>query len=398
MKNIILYANGTSENHGCEAIAVTTVEMLEDKIDVIYCTTTNLKYELEENSILAKNKKCHMIEYYYYRKKSLFNLCISKIERILLHSNHFYTSKPWLKNIEKILGQCNIALSVGGDNYCNNDLDWLYQSHQMIKDKGIITVLWGCSVEDNCLTNDKMKADLSKYNLICARESISYHTLSMFHKNVKLYPDPAFLLEKECLDLPEKFKEGNTIGINVSPTIMNFEEKTGLVLANYEALIEYIIKETNYQIALIPHVVFGKYYCDYEVLYQLFSKFERTGRIVLIGDCNCKQLKGYISRCKMFIAARTHASIAAYSTCVPTLVVGYSVKARGIAKDIFGTYENYVIPVQSLVNKTQLVEKFKWLGSNYNNIKEHLEKNMENYIANAHKVKKEIIDLLEGQL
>ena len=100
----------------------------------------------------------------------------------------------------------------------------------------------------------------------------------------------------------------------------------------------------------------------------------------------------------MFIAARTHASIAAYSTCVPTLVVGYSVKARGIAKDIFGTYENYVIPVQSLVNKTQLVEKFKWLGSNYNNIKEHLEKNMENYIANAHKVKKEIIDLLEGQL
>ncbi|MFR4670990.1 MAG: hypothetical protein ACLT69_14285 [Intestinibacter bartlettii] len=56
-------------------------------------------------------------------------------------------------------------------------------------------------------------------------------------------------------------------------------------------------------------------------------------------------IKGYISRCRLY-RARTHATIAAYSTCVPTLVIGYSVKAKGIAKDIFGTYENYVLPVQ----------------------------------------------------
>ena len=42
----------------------------------------------------------------------------------------------------------------------------------------------------------------------------------------------------------------------------------------------------------------------------------------------------------------------AYSSCVPTLVVGYSVKARGIARDIFGTEDRYVLPVQSL--QTQL--------------------------------------------
>ena len=50
----------------------------------------------------------------------------------------------------------------------------------------------------------------------------------------------------------------------------------------------------------------------------------------------------------MFIGARTHATIAAYSSCVPTLVVGYSIKARGIAKDLFGTDEGYVLPVQAL--------------------------------------------------
>ena len=76
----------------------------------------------------------------------------------------------------------------------------------------------------------------------------------------------------------------------------------------------------------------------------------------MIEDHNAMELKGYIARCRFMVVARTHASIAAYSTQVPTLVVGYSVKARGIAKDIFGTEENYVIPVQSLTKESELTE------------------------------------------
>lgn len=56
----------------------------------------------------------------------------------------------------------------------------------------------------------------------------------------------------------------------------------------------------------------------------------------------------------MFIGARTHATIAAYSSLVPTLVVGYSVKARGIARDLFGTEKNYVLPVQLLRKEEDL--------------------------------------------
>lgn len=62
------------------------------------------------------------------------------------------------------------------------------------------------------------------------------------------------------------------------------------------------------------------------------------------------QYKSIISRCDMFIGARTHATIAAYSTCVPTLVIGYSVKSKGIAKDIFGTDEGLVIPVSEITD------------------------------------------------
>ena len=80
------------------------------------------------------------------------------------------------------------------------------------------------------------------------------------------------------------------------------------------------------------------------------------------------------------IADRTHASIAAYSTCVPTLVVGYSVKAKGIAKDIFGTYDNYVLPVQQLSSPHELMKGFEWLMKNEDSIRRHLEEFMPGYI------------------
>lgn len=114
----------------------------------------------------------------------------------------------------------------------------------------------------------------------------------------------------------------------------------------------------------------------------------------MIDDCNCLELKGYISRCRLFIGARTHATIAAYSTCVPTLVVGYSVKAKGIAKDIFGTYENYVIPVQSLENSDDLINSFTWIYENEDKIKNHLTTFMPTYKKRGLEAKKEIEELI----
>jgi polysaccharide pyruvyl transferase WcaK-like protein len=59
------------------------------------------------------------------------------------------------------------------------------------------------------------------------------------------------------------------------------------------------------------------------------------------------------------VGARTHSTIAAYSSGVKTLVIGYSVKSRGIAKDLFGDYEGYVLPVQELSSPDALVEAYK---------------------------------------
>ena len=68
--------------------------------------------------------------------------------------------------------------------------------------------------------------------------------------------------------------------------------------------------------------------------------------------------------CSFFVGARTHSTIAAYSSGVPTLVIGYSVKSRGIATDLFGTYENYVLPVQEISEPDAMIRAYKWIIAN----------------------------------
>ena len=103
----------------------------------------------------------------------------------------------------------------------------------------------------------------------------------------------------------------------------------------------------------------------------------------MIEDHNCEELKGYIARCSFFIGARTHATIAAYSSCVPTLVVGYSIKAKGIAQDIFGKVDNYLIPVQDITSSHQLTNSFSWMLNHQEEIRTNLSKTMLKYCNNS---------------
>ena len=115
------------------------------------------------------------------------------------------------------------------------------------------------------------------------------------------------------------------------------------------------------------------------MMIELFREFEESGRVILIDDHNCMQLKGFIARCRMFIGARTHATIAAYSSCVPTLVAGYSVKSIGIARELFGTDENYVLPVQKFEKTDDMTNAFCWLMEHEEEIRTHLMSIMPEY-------------------
>ena len=179
--------------------------------------------------------------------------------------------------------------------------------------------------------------------------------------------------------MPNGFEDSEIVGINSSPLIERRETKPGIVRRNYEKLIETILRETSFKVLLIPHVVWETN-DDRTVLRDLFETFKKSGRVAMIEDHNCMELKGFISRCNYFVGARTHASIAAYSCGVPTLVLGYSTKSKGIAKDLFGTFENYVLPIQSLEEDSDLTEKWKWLLENGEACRETLKKILPEYV------------------
>lgn len=95
---------------------------------------------------------------------------------------------------------------------------------------------------------------MKRYDLIVARESITYEALKRagIWENVFLHPDPAFLLETECLKLPSGWMDGRMVGLNVSPMIVENEKKSGITMENYKALIAHILETTDFSVALIP--------------------------------------------------------------------------------------------------------------------------------------------------
>lgn len=374
-ENLFLYAHGGSGNHGCEAIVRATLNMLGRENAYLISSRP------EEDLFYDVTDQAHLIQDTAPIRKGTLRflkayLALKATGRYLLMDQLQYQAA-----FERI-HPGDIALSVGGDNYCYADVEKYIMLQDMLLEKGAKTVLWGCSVEPDLLKDEKICRDLSRYALITARETVSYQALKKVNPNTRLVTDPAFLLDKVELPLPDGFAEGNTVGINMSPMIIENESKPGMAYQNYEALIDAILAHTAYQVALIPHVVWetGD---DRKPLQKLYDKYCSTGRVVLLEDHNCMELKGFISRCRFFVGARTHATIAAYSTGVPTLVVGYSVKARGIAQDLFGTETNYVLPVQQLSQVHALSDAFAWLMEQEAAVRGTLERVMPAYRLKA---------------
>ena len=378
MSNIKLYSHGGSKNHGCEAIVRGTYKVI-NKPMVLYSMNPDedIKYGIDKIITIKEDNDCQIkrksIEYYL----SAANIKLFKSTEL----NTKYKKKEFLSGINKD----DIYISIGGDNYCYEGVNVLGDINSLIHKKGAKTVLWGCSINENILNDINVIKDLKLYNLIVVRESLTYNALRKagITENVVLYPDPAFQLDKEELQLPKGFMEGNTIGINISPLIISSGKENGMVKKNYEKLIEHIIHTTDMQIILIPHVTWD-HNNDREPIVYLYNKYKDTGRVIMLEkEYNCMQLKGFISRCRMFIGARTHATIAAYSTCVPTLVVGYSIKAKGIAKDLFGDYENYVVSAQNLNESDELIMAFEWMKKNEKSIRKHLNSFIPSYKEKA---------------
>ena len=376
MSEIALYMHAGSGNHGCEAIVDSLVRMMP--VDE-FTLMTNSAREDEKYLPAEVRQRTRIIEERHIA------------EHVLAHTFYYALRKvtgdeeAFLRYRYRALTGENapkLAVSIGGDNYCYPVMTKdLMVANAMFNHQGTATVLLGCSIEPDLLKEKgTLTEDLGRYRKIIARESISYEAIRRAMQEaygeggaarVVYCPDPAFSLPVDESGLPEDFESGNTVGINLSPMVEQYAADSSAPLRSYAELIREILRATNMKVALIPHVV-GERSNDVIPFRKLYEMFQDTGRVSLIGDMSAEKLKGVIANCRFFIGARTHSTIAAYSTIIPTLVVGYSVKARGIARDLFGEEEHYVLPVQTLRDPQQMLDAWNWLLSNEDQIRYRL--------------------------
>ena len=404
-QGLALYSHAGSGNHGCEAIADSFARQLNAVMakrmgtDPEVCFTPGIRFVQDglapfSRTVTLMSNRAEE-DRRYYPGTLLAVEPVRKIEHHFIAHAFYYAYRKLSKDEESfpryryraITGQSapKLAVSIGGDNYCYPEqVHDLALTNAMLNHQGTVTMLMGCSVEPSLLTPDhpEIIRDMGRYRCITARESISYEALlqaGLSKEQVRLIPDPAFSLPAER---SEQTPQRDTVGINVSPLVEEYAGRKGVALESCAALIQHILDHSDMDVVLVPHVVWTVSN-DRLPLGKLLERFESGGRVRLVNDAPAEQLKGVIAGCRFFIGARTHATIAAYSSCVPTLVIGYSVKSRGIARDLFDTEDHYVLPVQTLTGGGQLIDAFEWMREHEEEIRGRLQKIMPGYAQKA---------------
>lgn len=391
-KKILLYGLSTYKNKGVEAIVQSTI----NQIDLRKYNISAASHDYEYNNNFYTKEMSKYIK--HYKKSEDLNAEEKKQEEKYKNMPFDYNNFELLyqNEVVKEMEDSDICVSIGGDNYCYNYNTWLYALDKKSHDLGKKTVLWGASLFEN-ITDLNLINNLNNFDVLVIRESLTYEAVKKYIPEEKIIftKDSTFSLKSKKVELNSWYKKNkNYVVLNFSPlTIKDTSEDSKQYMA-VKALIDYILKNTEYSICLLPHVTTED--CnDLDILEKIKNEYKKEDKIYLEkNNYNCNELKYIISKSKILVAARTHASIAAYSTCVPTLVIGYSVKSRGIAKDLFNDIDNFVLS-SSEMNSENLVEKFKYIDKNKVNIKQTLSKQMPDIIEETSHIFDKVIEKID---
>ena len=350
----VLYNHVGSGNHGCEALVRSISHMLGEKDTLLLSDAPEeeAKYGIADSIEVRPSMP--------QTRPAVQDFFFSYLQLKIRH-DYFYMDVLPYKPALKGLRSEDVLVSIGGDIFCYENYRKYNLLHQYALKQVKHSILIGCSIEPDSLTDHALLKDLETFEFISARELITYNALKNAGlKNVSYCPDTAFSLPAAETALPEHFIPQNTVGINISPLFLNKSADAELILENLRLVVRDVLSSSSASVAFVPHVVWENN-DDRIPLQKLYQEFQSTGRVCLIEDQDARKLKWIISQCSYFIGARTHATIAAYSTGVPTLALGYSVKSRGIARDLFGAEEHYILPYQDITSSDMLLKNFHWL-------------------------------------
>jgi len=389
--NVFMFNHTGSLNRGCEAIIRGTINIIDNTCGDNQYTLSSCYPQEDE----ALDEKINLVPFNPRPLNKVEHLIAAL--NIKLRNNEKYSVIKSYSAFFKDAASADICLSVGGDTYCYGDNAVIRILTDELKRRGKQIVLWGASIGEEDLSGEKIE-NLNCFDAIFTRESLTYENLKnhQIKPEVFLFPDPAFSLNKTELPLLEGWIDGNTVGINLSSIVVS---RNPQLTESVSGLIGYILKNTDMAVALIPHVTSAGN-DDIQALEALYNETkEQAGKRIFIlpYDLNAEQYKGYIARLRFFIGARTHATIAAYTNFVPTIDLGYSIKSKGIATDLFGD-DRFVIDSTTIKNDNELISAFETLIEQESEIKNILMKVIPGKIRAAFEAGKKLSEICDSRI
>ncbi len=387
MKKFYLTGHRTFGNRGCEAIVRSTVKLLREQLGDIKVLIPSDDIPRDANHWPeAASLGVKFVPAYI----PFFTRYWANFQRIPI---------PYLKRagwpfslpskLENDIQSVDLVLSIGGDNY---SLDYRIPSLLMAVDRFAMdlkkpVILWGASVgpfEKEISFVPKIQRHLDDISLIAVRESLSdlYLKETLGLENSLLMADPAFELVPESVDITTFWPSENNngvLGINISPVIERYRKSDLDLRDEVIKFIRLVIKNYDMTVLLVPHVIplNGAVKNNDAVFMQpLLDELNDLGSQVSMIDSslNAAQIKYAISQCRFFIGSRTHSTIAALSSKIPTISISYSIKAMGINHDLLG-HQDAILHSQD-VNHSSLIDKLQWLFEHEDEIHEQLNQNI----------------------
>jgi polysaccharide pyruvyl transferase WcaK-like protein len=201
-----------------------------------------------------------------------------------------------------------------------------------------------------------LRSVLSRAAVVTVRDPISYRFLDEdlgVRDAATLTADLAFLLPAASDERAERILLENGIpsgsplaGISASQIVSRYFRHWSDAKAAREAYLsamastaDHLVETLGGTVIFVPHVTIPGN-DDRLASREIRERMEhREKAFVLEREYLPGDYKSVISRCSVFVGARMHATIAALSTGVPTLVMAYSAKTLGIMGEMLGQRE-----------------------------------------------------------
>lgn len=340
-------------NRGCEALVRSTSAMIHSRFSesTIYCPSHLIELDKRQWSN-SNSSGIQFVDAPPFSNKLRWWARACKVSPSI---ESLYRPKFSIDPNSKILiDQSDALIMTGGDvislDYGVASLYFWANFVDRTIDLGKPAILWAASVGPftaKPAVEREMVKHLKRYAAITVRESATYEYLQRLGvQGVTQVADPAFTMSPEVFDVADLTfgNNSNILGLNVSPLVRGYrkdEASRDKLDRDVVDFIKDIVTKTDMSVLLVPHVDpldGSSINSDSFYMQGLLAQLSQySGRVKLAPrNLNAAQLKYLISHCRFFIGARTHATIGAFSTGVPTISIAYSVKAKGINKDLFG--------------------------------------------------------------